>query len=40
MNFCKWFPKAEKGTGKLFFGAITLDHGKIMVPETFVTVKS
>ena len=40
MNFCKWTPKAEKGTRKLFFGSVTLDHSKYMVPETFVTVKS
>ena len=40
MNFCKWTPKAEKGTAKLFSGSVTVDHGKYMVPETFVTVKS
>ena len=40
MNFCKWIPKAENGTGKLFYGSVILDHGKNMVTETFNTVKS
>ena len=40
MNFCKWIPKAENGTWKLFFGSVILEHGKNMVTETFNTVKS
>ena len=40
MNFCKWIPKAENGTWKLFFVSVILEHGKNMVTETFNTVKS
>ena len=34
-NVCKWIPKAENGTGKLFFGSVIQDHGNNTVPETF-----